>query len=81
MGSGTCWRDFRCQVVFWVRIVDLTFLFSKGLHHRLGILDFRRGLFGHGEAELVEPQLMKLPGFGVALHAQLAAVGGGDGPT
>lgn len=60
-------------------IVEFTFSFSKGLHHRLGILDFGRGLCGQGEAELVEQQLMHLPGLGVALHPQFSPVGGGDG--
>ena len=39
---------------FGLVIVEIAFIFSKGLHHRLGISDFRRGLCRQGKAELIE---------------------------
>ena len=66
-------------MVFWVPIAEIALIFSVGLHHRLGISDFGRGLCGEDEAELVAPQLMDFLGLGIAFHPQFAAVGGEDG--
>jgi hypothetical protein len=66
-------------MVFEIRILEIALVFSKGLHHRLRIADFGRGLGGQGEAELVEQELVNLLGLGVAFHSHFATVGGGDG--
>ncbi len=63
---------------FRVGILGIAFVFAKGLHHRLWISDFRRGLRGQGEAELVKYEMVDFLGFCEALHPQLASVGGGD---
>ncbi len=42
-------------------IVETAFIFSKVLHHRFWISDFRRGLGVEGEAEWVEQELVEMP--------------------
>ena len=54
-------------------MLEIAFVFSKGLHHRLGVSDFARGLGGKNEAELVEQELMDPLGLSVAFHPQLTA--------
>ena len=52
----------------WVMPVVALF-FSKGLHHSFGReADLGWGLGGEGEAELVEEEVVKFFGFGVAFH-------------
>ena len=64
---------------FRVGIVEIAFVFAKGLHHRLWIADFGRGLCGEDEAKLVEQQMVDFLGLDVAFHPHFSTVGGGDG--
>lgn len=59
---------------FGVRNVEIALIFSKGFHHRLWLSDFGRGLFGEGETELFEQEMMDFLGLGVAFHPDFTTV-------